>query len=96
LVPWLVLEALLPGAALFAGLVWLSRQFLRERFVGVRQYTFAPVVAWSSSASAQRRWWSCTCINGTCACIASMKARLRGCCARLKLETLDRVAGVPI
>jgi hypothetical protein len=94
LVPWLVLESLLPGAALFAGLLWLSRQFMRERFVHVRQYAFTPI-AWSATAPARRTWWSCTCIDGACTCIASLKTRLRRCRARLvRLSGSDHVGYV--
>jgi hypothetical protein len=79
---WFVVEALLPGAALFALVVWLSQRFVREGFGQVRQHAFAPHVGkWSLTASMPRRWWSCTCDRtGGCTCLAAIVRGLcRGC-----------------
>jgi hypothetical protein len=80
IVPWFVVEALLPGAALFALLLWLSLRFVHEGFGRVRQHAFAPVGGrLSPTASAQRNWWSCTCV-GACACLTTILRGLRRCC----------------
>ena len=42
--PWFVVEALLPGATLFALLLWLSHRFVSEGFAQVRHYALAPTV----------------------------------------------------
>ena len=81
--PWFVVDALLPGAALFALLLWLSLRFVRDGFGRVRQHAFAPVGGkLSLTASAQRNWWSCTCA-GACTCLTAMLRGLRRCCERL-------------
>lgn len=81
--PWFVVEALLPGAALFALLLWLSQRFVREGFDQVRQHAFAPTVGmFSPTASVQRDWWSCTC-DGACACLSTIANALRRCCGKL-------------
>ena len=55
--PWFVVEALLPGTALFVLLLWLSQRFVREGFGRVRQYALVPVAGrLSLNASAQRNW----------------------------------------
>lgn len=80
--PWFVVEALLPGATLFALLLWLSHRFMREGFGAVRQYGYAPVARMASSTpSAHRGWWSCTCAE--CACAGAMARGLRRCCEKL-------------
>ena len=80
--PFLV-EALLPGATLFALLLWLSQRFVGEGFGRVRQYAFAPAAGMlSAKASAQRSWWSCTCA-GPCACLSEIARGLRRCCIKL-------------
>jgi hypothetical protein len=81
--PWFVVQALLPGATLFALLLWLSHCFVREGFHHVRQYAFAPDAGKSSlTAFAPRSWWSCTC-TGFRGCMSTFGCRLRRCCWRL-------------
>ena len=78
--PWFVVEALLPGAALFALLLWLSQRFVREGFAQVRQHAFAPTAdTVSVKASAQRNWWSCTCADA-CTCLSRIVHGLRRRC----------------
>jgi hypothetical protein len=78
--PWFVVEALLPGAALFALLLWLSQRFVREGFAPVRQHAFAPTAdIVSVKASAQRNWWSCTCVDA-CTCLSRIVHGLRRRC----------------
>ncbi|HEX4883518.1 MAG TPA: hypothetical protein VFX05_05220 [Casimicrobiaceae bacterium] len=82
--PWVVLDPVLPGATLFALLVWLSFRFVREGFGGVRQYGNAPLNgAGVVRAAPGRRWWSCTC-RETCACLAALAGVVRRCCAILR------------
>lgn len=91
LAPWFVLETLLPGAALFALLLWLSQRFVREGFREMRQYALAPVGQWTITSAVKRNWWSCTCKSiGACPCIAAIAARgARRCCMKLlQLGTL--------
>ena len=82
---WLLLEWLLPGAALFALLLWLSQLFVRNGLADVRQYAFAPGGSkWVPSAPITRNWWSCTCASlGECRCLAAMARGLRRCCMKL-------------
>jgi hypothetical protein len=81
--PWLILEPFLPGAALFGVLLWLSQRFVREGFADVRQHSFAATFGNRSFAThAQRNWWSCTCIDGTCRCLATIERQLRRCCVK--------------
>lgn len=80
---WLLLEQLLPGATLFALLLWLSYRFLREGFGDVRQYAFAqPAAGPTFARSARRNWWSCTCSPRACACLAALARELRLCCVQ--------------
>ena len=80
IMPWFVAEALLPGAALFALLLWLSLRFVHGGFGRVRQHAFAPVGGkLAATAAAPRSWWSCTCV-GVCACLPAMLRGLRRCC----------------
>ena len=81
--PWLLVEALLPGATLFALLSWLSLRFARDGFGQIRQYAFAPVAATlSPNASVQRDWWSCKCTDA-CACLSEIAHGLGRCCMKL-------------
>jgi heme A synthase len=82
--PWFVVQALLPGATLFALLVWLSYRFVHEGFGEIRRYSFGPAAGTPFASSERRNWWSCTC--GTvvaCRCLAAMERGLRRCCAKL-------------
>jgi hypothetical protein len=81
---WLLLEALLPGAALFGLLLWLSQRFVREGFGDVRHYAFAHgAFNWSATAPVQRNWWSCTCDSiAQCACLPAIARGLRRCCVK--------------
>lgn len=91
LAPWFAMEALLPGAALFALLLWLSQRFVREGFREMRQYAFAPVGQWTMASTVKKNWWSCTCKSvGSCHRIADTAARaVRRCCMKfLRLGTL--------
>ena len=82
LAPWFFAEALLPGVALFALLLWLSQRFVLEGFSQVRQYAFAPTGdKVSVKALAQRNWWSCTCV-ASCACLSTIVQGLRRCCLK--------------
>jgi hypothetical protein len=86
--PWFVVHALLPGAALFALLLWLSHRFLNEGFAQVRQYAFLPFASkLSLAASEQRNWWSCTCV-GARTCLAELTGGLRRCCMKFLREPL--------
>lgn len=85
LLAWFVMQALLPGAALFVLLVWLSHRFVREGFDDVRQFAFGAAAATpSGGASVQRSWWSCTCESlASCRCAAAVARGLRRCCLTL-------------
>jgi hypothetical protein len=82
---WFVMQALLPGAALFVLLVWLSQRFVREGFADVRQFAFAAAAGTPSGrATVQRNWWSCTCASlAACRCGEAIVSGLRRCCVRL-------------
>ena len=82
---WFVMQALLPGAALFVLLVWLSQRFLREGFADVRQFGFAAAAGTPSGrARVQRNWWSCTCASAAaCRCGEAIVSGLRRCCVKL-------------
>jgi len=59
---WFVMQALLPGAALFVLLLWLSQRFVRQGFRDVRQHALGvAATARFGRASVARGWWSCTC-----------------------------------
>ena len=81
--PWLILEPLLPGATLFALLLWLSQRFVLEGFGSVRQHAFAPDGGkWVMNSPVRKNWWSCTCVSHAgCACLAAIARGLRRCCA---------------
>lgn len=85
LAPWFVVQALLPGAALFALLVLLSLRFVREGFGEVRQHAWAPAATKGLlAAPLQRSWWSCTCPSiAACACLPAIARGLRRCCMKL-------------
>ncbi|MFO1309347.1 MAG: hypothetical protein U1F64_13045 [Burkholderiales bacterium] len=53
-VPSLLVEPVLPGATLFALLLWLSQLFVREGFGRVRQFALAPSAGPSVVAVAER------------------------------------------
>jgi hypothetical protein len=79
---WLLMEQVLPGAVLFALLLWLSHRYLREGFSEIRQYVLAPGAAKGSVVAPVRRsWWSCTCAVGACRCARAIARGLRRCCA---------------
>lgn len=81
--PWFVVEALPPGATLFALLLWLSHRFVSEGFAQVRHYALAPTAGmFSLTTSAKRNWWSCTC-GDACACLSEIARGLRRCCVKL-------------
>ncbi len=89
LAPWFVVEALLPGTALFALLLWLSQRFVREGFGQVRQYAFPATAGMLfANASVQRNWWSCTCVD-ICSCLSKIARGLRRCCAKLLSRRLS-------
>ena len=78
--PWFLVEAVLPGAALFLLVLWLSLEFLRGGFADIRQYAQVPAAPVGRFASTIRKaWWSCTCL-AACACLAS----IRLCCKKEK------------
>ncbi|MGE5102599.1 MAG: hypothetical protein ACM3SX_21640 [Deltaproteobacteria bacterium] len=82
--PWFALQALVPGAALFALLLWLSLRFLRNGFRDVRQHAFVPVGQWTATSGVKRNLWSCTCGSlAACACTAAIARGLRRCCVKL-------------
>jgi hypothetical protein len=79
---WFVVQALLPGAALFVLLAWLSLRFVRQGVDDVRQHAFGGAA--SGRASVQRSWWSCTCASlASCRCAAAIARGLRRCCVTL-------------
>ena len=79
---WLLVEQVLPGAVLFALLLWLSHRYLREGFSDIRQYAFAPGAARGSVvAPVRRNWFSCTCAVGACRCARAIARGLRRCYA---------------
>ena len=82
---WFAVQALLPGAALFVLLVWLSQRFVRDGLRDVRQHAFgAGAAAPSGRASVQRSWWSCTCASmESCRCAGAIARGLRRCCFTL-------------
>ena len=81
---WLAIEPLLPGATLFALLLWLTLRYVRGGFLDVRQYAFAPNAGkWSLAAFEQRNWWSCTCDGAACRCFAGIARGWRRCCVKL-------------
>jgi hypothetical protein len=82
--PWFLVQALLPGATLFALLLWLSYRFVAEGFGEIRQYSLGPADGTSRTSSERRNWWSCTCVSVKgCRCLAAMERGLRRCCAKL-------------
>jgi hypothetical protein len=82
---WFVMQALLPGAAVFVLLVWLSQRFVRQGFDDVRQHAFGAAAPEAvGRASVQRNWWSCTCESlASCRCAAAVARGLRRCCVTL-------------
>jgi hypothetical protein len=79
---WLLVEQVLPGAVLFALLLWLSHRYLRDGFSDIRHYAFAPGAARGSVvAPVRRNWFSCTCVVGACRCASAIVRGLRRCCA---------------
>ncbi len=88
---WFGVELLIPGAALFALLTWLSLRYLREGFADVRQYALAPDGGkWVLSATLKRNWWNCRCASvATCECLSTVARGLgRGC--RALISTMSR------
>ena len=82
--PWFLMETVLPGAALFVLIVWLSLQFMRDGFADARQHAYLPTAAAGVSASTMRKaWWSCTC-RAACACAAGIVHGLARCCRKEK------------
>ena len=89
--PLFIIEALLPGAARVFILLGLSYRFVRAGFGELRQHAYTAAAAWTSSASATRNWWSCTCVR--CRCLAGFGRVLRRCCfGLLHSPTMTRVA----
>ena len=84
--PWFLLEALVPDAALFVMVAWLSLQFLRDGFADTRQHVYEPAAALGTSAATmQKRWWSCTCaLTAAGACVTAVARGLRQCCRKEK------------
>ena len=85
IVTWVALEQMLPGVTLFALLVWLSGQYLRDGFAQVRHHALAPAAAKGALiAPVRKNWWSCTCASaGVCRCRAAVAAGLKHCCVNL-------------
>jgi hypothetical protein len=82
---WLVVDQALPGATLFALLLWLSYQYVRGGFGDVRQHAFAPDAGrWSLATPVRKNWWNCTCAGiGACVCLAAIARGMRRCCVKL-------------
>ena len=79
----IVLQLVIPGAVLFALLVWLSIRFVTEGFGDVRQHAFESIGGkWSFAAGSHRNWWSCTCAV-ICACLSATGLATRRCCAQV-------------
>jgi hypothetical protein len=91
---WLLVDQVLPGATLFALLLWLSQHYLRDGFGDVRQYAFAANAGkWSLTAPVRRNWWSCTCAIEACRCLAAVAHGLRRCCVKVLQPALQLAYG---
>ncbi len=87
LAPWLLVEALLHGAALVALLAWLTYRYLTDGFGGIRQHALTPASGRASvAAAAPRKWWDCRC-GDRCECLAAFARGLRRGCARMFAAT---------
>ena len=90
--PWFLMEALLPGAARFALVLWLSQRFVRQGLRDVRQHAFAAVGQWTATSVVRRNWWSCNCV--ACACAGAVLRGLRRCCYRIGMGKRSEGLGV--
>lgn len=91
--PWFLTEALLPGAALFVLVAWLSLQFLRDGFADIRQHGQLPAGGTGRAAATMRKqWWSCTCATA-CACLSAVAAGFRRCCRKEKARVTAGLFG---
>ena len=83
LVPYYLIQALLPGATLVALLLWLTAKFLRVGFDDVRQYANTPPRAPKHVSAARRRGVALGLCLRQCTVVQFWRGRFKQWCDRL-------------